>query len=195
MSSAHFCHAGGRPRCVCRYAAGPTPRRACRWFRRVSALPRPVCAATTSTVRSVVSSRHSAACTRVSASQRAGVAPVAARKRRANVRSLITASRARRGTGHGSAKQARTRSIALPNASSPARRGTGASANCAWPPSRNELTTMCRASRFAPCGPCAARTTCRQASIPAAVPALVVTGPSETNRTRIHLHERVALLE
>ena len=57
---------------------------------------------------------------------------------------------------------------------------TGRSTYWAWPPSRCGGTTIRRAIPFATREPCSLRTRCRQASTPAAVPALVITGSSST---------------
>ena len=53
----------------------------------------------------------------------------------------------------------------------------------ACPPSRCGGTTMRRAIPLATQEPCSLRTRCRQASMPAAVPALVITGCSSTYST------------
>ena len=60
---------------------------------------------------------------------------------------------------------------------------SGRSTYWAWPPSRCGGTTIRRAIPFATRLPCSWRTRCRQASMPAAVPALVITGSSSTYRT------------
>ena len=60
---------------------------------------------------------------------------------------------------------------------------SGRSTYCACPPSRCGGTSIRRAMPFATRLPCSLRTRCRQASMPAAVPALVITGPSSTYRT------------
>jgi hypothetical protein len=52
--------------------------------------------------------------------------------------------------------------------------------NCDCPPARCGGTTIRRASFVATAAPCTCRTRCRHASIPAAVPALVITRPSCT---------------
>ncbi len=58
--------------------------------------------------------------------------------------------------------------------------GTGCSMNCACPPSRCGDTTIRRATALATSLPNSCRSRYRQASIPAAVPALVITGPAST---------------
>ncbi len=59
-------------------------------------------------------------------------------------------------------------------------RGSGRWMYCACPPSRWGGTTMRRAMALAVSAPCSWRTTCRQASMPEAVPAEVITAPSST---------------
>ncbi|CAM5419722.1 hypothetical protein SGRI78S_03656 [Streptomyces griseus subsp. griseus] len=54
---------------------------------------------------------------------------------------------------------------------------------CAWPPSRCGGTTIRRASVLAASWPYSCRIRCRQASIPAAVPAELITAPSSTYST------------
>ncbi len=56
----------------------------------------------------------------------------------------------------------------------------GASTNWAWPPSRWGGTTMRRATALAISAPKSRRTTWRHRSMPAAVPAEVMTSPSST---------------
>ena len=58
--------------------------------------------------------------------------------------------------------------------------GTGRSMNWRWPPSRCGGTTILRAIAVATEVPSSVRTRCSAASMPAAVPALVMTVPSCT---------------
>ena len=60
-------------------------------------------------------------------------------------------------------------------ASVSASHGSGVSTYCAWPPSRCGGTTIRRAMAVAAAAPSSRRTRCRHASMPAAVPALVIT--------------------
>ena len=64
-----------------------------------------------------------------------------------------------------------TQSSVRPIGSSAGSVGTGASTNCAWPPSRCGGTTMRRATLFATSAPWSSRTMWRHRSMPAAVPA------------------------
>ncbi len=61
--------------------------------------------------------------------------------------------------------------------------GSGVAMNCACPPSRCGGTTMRRAIVLVISAPSSMRSRCRQASSPAAVPALVMMRPSCTYRT------------
>ena len=110
--------------------------------------------------------------------QAAGVVPVSARNRRANVRSDTNARAARSGTLSSSSR------FSTIQASSGARvsasHGSGVSTYCAWPPSRCGGTTIRRAIADAVAAPSSRRTRCRHASMPAAVPALVITRSSST---------------
>ncbi len=111
-------------------------------------------------------------------SHEAGVVPVSARKRRANVRSDMSARAARLGTECSSSRCSTTH--ASSGASVSASHGSGVSTYCACPPSRCGGTTMRRAMVAAAEAPSSRRTRYRLASIPEAVPALVSTRSSST---------------
>ena len=162
-----------------RYACGVVPRQARKWWRSAAALPNPARSAITLTVSAVSSSSSWASRMRWPVSQRSGVVPVSWTKRRAKVRSDILARAASWLTVTGSP---RWRCIQLMTSPSVSQAGTatGRSTYWAWPPSRCGGMTMRRAIPLATRLPCSLRTRCRHASMPAAVPALVITGSSST---------------
>ena len=153
-----------------------------KWWRSAVALPKPDRAATASIVASVSSSSSWASRIRWLVSQRCGVVPVSWTNRRANVRGDIAARRARSSTVTGSSR-CRTSQLITSLRVSTSKPATGRSTYWAWPPSRCGGTTIRRAIALATLLPCSLRTRYRQASMPAAVPALVNTGSSSTYST------------
>ena len=112
-------------------------------------------------------------------SQRSGVVPVSWTNRRAKVRSDMCARSASWWMLTGSARWRCIQPMTSPSVSQDGT-ATGWSTYWAWPPSRCGGTTIRRAIPLATRVPCSLRTRCRQASMPAAVPALVMTRPSST---------------
>lgn len=146
-----------------------------------SAEPKPTSSAMRSTGLPVVSSRRCAGGRRWRTTHWWGVVPATSWKRRANVRGLIAALAARRSTASGWASWVTAQSMTSAIGSSDGPRArTGACTNCAWPPARWGGTTILRATALATAAPWSRRTRCRHRSIPAAVPADVITVPSTT---------------
>ena len=131
---------------------------------------------------SLLSSSVRAWCRRWASSHLPGVVPVSAANRRAKVRSDIDARRASTLTGCSSARCSRIQ-VSSGARLSALQFGTGRSMYWRWPPSRCGGTTIRRAILLATAAPSSHLTWCRQASMPAAVPALVTTRSSSTNRT------------
>ena len=150
-----------------------------KWWRSIAAVPNPTSSAIQSTDRSVVSSSSSARSTRWLVSQTCGVVPVSARNRRANVRGDMLAACARDSTVCCSPRCSVSQTSSGPSVSA-SQAGTGERMNCAWPPSRCGGTTIRRATALAAAAPNSSRHRYRQASSPAAVPALVSTRSSST---------------
>ena len=115
-------------------------------------------------------------------SQRSGVVPVSWTNRRAKVRSDMCARAASWRIVTGSLRCRCIQPMTSPSVSQ-AGTATGRSTYWAWPPSRCGGTTIRRAIPLATRVPCSLRTRCRHASMPAAVPALVITRPSSTYST------------
>ena len=106
--------------------------------------------------------------------------PVARRKRRVNVRTLMYARPASASRSSGSSRRSSAHAITLAIGSSSGCAGIGSSISCAWPPSRWGGITSRRATALATLLPWSRRTMCRQRSIPAALPADVSTLPAST---------------
>ncbi|OLT10862.1 hypothetical protein BJF78_28430 [Pseudonocardia sp. CNS-139] len=145
-------------------------------------LPKPLRAATSSMPRSVSSSSRCARSTRCRVSHLCGVVPVSATNRRAKLRSDMRARLARSDTECSTSRCSSTQSS---TGASPSARQTGIGCSTYWrcPPSRCGGTTIRRAIALTTLWPSSRRMRCRQASMPAAVPALVTRSPSSTNST------------
>ncbi|MCY1462643.1 hypothetical protein D9M71_804410 [compost metagenome] len=105
--------------------------------------------------------------------------PLASVKRRRKVRSLMAASLARSRTSSGWCKRSRAHCMTRERSL----RGvglTGVGMNCAWPPVRCGDITRRRATELATWVPKSRATRCRQASMPAALPAEVINCPEST---------------
>ena len=112
-------------------------------------MPIPARAATSSTVRSVASSRCWAWRTRCWATQAPGDWPVSSRKRRVKVRTLIEARRARVATSSGRCEVGLAPRRVRRRSSRRCAAARCCSMNWACPPSRQGGTTMCRATALA----------------------------------------------
>ena len=168
---------------VRRYSAGATPTAVPKWWRSSAAEPNPAREATVSTARSVLSSSVlrvvQPLCQQPLAGRGAGLGGEAAGEGALGHRRPLGEQRARAGPRRGArASRSAAGSGCRRCSRGPAGRCTGAGRRraAAAPPSGGR-------SGWRPTAPSSQRTWCRQASMPAAVPALVIIRSSSTKST------------
>ncbi|GAB3779080.1 hypothetical protein GCM10028797_00540 [Dyella agri] len=171
------------PRNSRRYSEGVVCNAVPKCWRMDSAVPKPARSAMRSIGCAVVSSSRCASASRCASSHWPTVVPVCWRKWRVKLRRLIAARAASESRLCVASRWRVAQSSVFVSGVSRAAASTGCSMYCAWLPWRCGGTTRVRATRFAASAPRRWRSTCRQQSMPAAVPAEVSTSPSSTYNT------------